>query len=119
MNYWIIGAVVLFFGYKIYGQNQTLKKMPQIIKEGAVFIDVRSPSEFASAHHEKTINIPLQSIGDRINEIPKDKNVVVFCASGNRSAMAKKLLELKGYKNIYNLGPWTNVKKAFDLTEKK
>ena len=112
MNYVLIGLVVLIIAFQIYRQFKIKGIMPQVIKEGALFIDVRTPEEFASAHHEKSINIPLQEIESRMHEIPKDKNIVLFCRSGNRSGMAKSILDKNGYTKTFNLGPWTNLESA-------
>jgi phage shock protein E len=48
-------------------------------------------------------------LGSRLNEIPKDKPVVVCCASGSRSGMAKLLLLKNGYRNVHNIGNWSNL----------
>jgi rhodanese-related sulfurtransferase len=42
-------------------------------------------------------------------ELPKDRDVVVFCASGSRSGMAKMMLKAKGFKQVHNAGTWGNV----------
>jgi rhodanese-related sulfurtransferase len=79
-------------------------------KSAHLLIDVRTPEEFASGHIAGAINISLQSLPDRLNEVPHDKPVVVYCHSGNRSAQAASLLKKAGYTNIYDLGgilAWT------------
>jgi rhodanese-related sulfurtransferase len=42
-------------------------------------------------------------------ELPKDRDVVVFCASGSRSGMAKMMLKAKGFHNVHNAGTWGNA----------
>lgn len=56
-----------------------------------------------------SINIPLPEIGSRIHELPKDKDIVLFCASGTRSGMAALLLRQKGFSKVHNAGTWINV----------
>ncbi|OQW86729.1 MAG: rhodanese [Rhodoferax ferrireducens] len=81
--------------------------LPELRKNGAILIDVRSPGEFAQANAPGTINIPLQDLGSRLSEIPKSAPVVVGCASGSRSGMARMMLKRQGYQNVYNIGSWS------------
>jgi len=67
-------------------------------------IDVREPYELEETGYiPGSVNIPAGQIDKRMNEIPRDKKVVIVCRSGRRSAEAAKLLTGKGYTNIYNL----------------
>jgi len=68
-----------------------------------VFIDVRTVEEFQAGHIEGAHLIPLQVLADHLADIPKDKQVYVYCHSGNRSAKAATLLAGKGFKNIENI----------------
>lgn len=75
-----------------------------------LLIDVRTPEEFATGHLAGAVNISLQTLPDRLNEIPHDKPVVLYCRSGNRSNEAFGILNKAGYTNIYDLGgiiSWT------------
>ena len=69
-------------------------------------MDDRSAGECASGHAPGTLNIPLQELSSRLGEIPKSSPVVVGCASGSRSGMAKLLLKKNGYPDVYNIGTW-------------
>lgn len=69
-----------------------------------LLIDVRTTEEFASGYINGAVNIPIDSIANRLSEIPKDQPVVLYCRSGNRSAQAARILENAGYTNIYDLG---------------
>ena len=69
-------------------------------------IDVRSATEFASGNAPGTLNIPLQELGSRLAEIPNSTPVVLCCASGTRSGMAKLVLKKNGYQQVYNVGTW-------------
>lgn len=66
-------------------------------KSGYTLLDARKKSEFDAGHHPEAINISHTRLLDRINEIPKDKPVLVHCKSGNRASFASALLENKGY----------------------
>ncbi|PJF39542.1 MAG: transferase, partial [Phototrophicales bacterium] len=62
-----------------------------------------TPSEFKNGHVPGAINIPLDQLQARIDEIPTDKPIVVICASGNRSQTGAKRLANAGYDRVYNL----------------
>ncbi len=80
----------------------------QIFKDAA-WIDVRSKSEFASGHIQGAINIPLEQIAGKVDELKKFPQIIVYCRSGNRSAHAKKILSDHGIKNVLDGGSLTNV----------
>lgn len=69
-----------------------------------LLIDVRTPDEFASGHIEGAVNIPVEEISGRLDEIPGDAPIVVYCRSGNRSAAAARILTDAGYAPVYDLG---------------
>jgi phage shock protein E len=74
------------------------------IKAGATVVDVRTSEEFADGAYPGALNIPVQELGSRAGEIPKDKPVVVYCASGARSAFAARVLKANGWKDVLNGG---------------
>lgn len=77
-----------------------------------ILIDVRTPGEFASGHIEGAININVEEIGQRLDEIPTDKPIVLYCRSGNRSSQAARILDNAGLENIYDLGGIINWTRA-------
>ncbi len=81
----------------------------ELVKGGARLIDVRSPGEFNSGHIDGARNIPVGEIGSRTAELgPADRPIVLYCASGARSAMAARSLKAAGFKKVRNLGPMSN-----------
>ena len=75
------------------------------IQGGAAIIDVRSPDEFADGAYPGAKNIPVNSLPDRLADVgPKDKPVVVYCASGGRSAVAQQILKASGFADVTNAG---------------
>ncbi|MDX8402568.1 MAG: rhodanese-like domain-containing protein [Mariprofundaceae bacterium] len=68
-----------------------------------VLIDVRTPEEYAGGHIEGAKLIPVQELADRLNEVPKDRQVYVYCRSGRRSARAAALLAKHGFTRIENM----------------
>ncbi len=75
------------------------------IKAGAKIIDVRSPGEFADEAYPGAINIPLNILPSKVEELgPKDKPIVLYCASGARSASAARFLVQAGFADVVNAG---------------
>ncbi len=106
-QYWPLLLLTLWFTYKWWSSRKIVLMLPELKKRGAVMIDVRSPGEYASAHAPGTLNIPLQEVHSRLSEIPANVPVVVACASGTRSGMAKMVFKKGGFKEVYNIGTWT------------
>ena len=67
------------------------------------FIDVRTPEEYAEGHISGATLIPVDQVEQRLSEIPKNKQVYVYCRSGKRSAMASTILARHGFTNIENI----------------
>lgn len=72
-------------------------------KNGAVFVDVREQSEWDTFHIPNTTLIPLGELPNRLNEVPKDKPIVVVCRSGNRSQAGRDILKEAGYTNVTSM----------------
>jgi rhodanese-related sulfurtransferase len=71
-------------------------------------LDVRTDSEFASGHIPRAINIPLDELRDRINELPKNKTIAAYCKVGQRGYMATRILALHGVKVVNLSGGYTS-----------
>jgi rhodanese-related sulfurtransferase len=93
---------------KLFGMKSV--NYQQLVQEGAVIVDVRSPGEFQGGHIKGSINVPLQSIQSSLGKIPKNKVVITCCASGMRSASAKSMLKSAGYADVHNGGGWMSLK---------
>ncbi|MBL8923543.1 MAG: rhodanese-like domain-containing protein [Myxococcaceae bacterium] len=103
---WALPALVIvaFLVFKRLGQVSR-DEAHRLVKEGAKLVDVRSAMEFTSGHIPGAINVPLQELGSRAQKLgPKDKPVVLYCASGTRSAMARSTLKGLGFTQVFNLG---------------
>lgn len=93
--------------------RRDLKEMKAIrcgelsMEASAVGIDVRSIMELKANPAPKALHIPISELS-RVTESLEDKDttIYVFCESGMRAAMAKKLLKAKGYKNTKNISDW-------------
>ncbi|WP_320033662.1 rhodanese-like domain-containing protein [Halarcobacter sp.] len=104
-------AIIAFIAYKKYTQYQVLKLVPSLLEEGAQIIDVRTKEEFSLANKEGSVNIPLDSLKNRINELDNNKPIIVCCASGSRSGLARRLLLSNGFENVHNAGMWKSLLK--------
>lgn len=83
----------------------------ELMKQGAVIIDVRTPGEFRTGHIKGSRNMPLDSIGQQVNAIKKlNKPVIVCCKSGMRSGMAKSILSKSGIE-VHNGGAWMSLER--------
>lgn len=81
----------------------------ELLQQGAVVIDVRTPGEFKSGHAKGSINIPLDAIGKNLKKIQGyNKPVVTCCRSGSRSGFAARQLRAAGITAV-NGGPWQLV----------
>ncbi len=77
----------------------------QLVKNGAVILDVRSKSEYAGGHIKDSINIDVQQLGSNLHKLKnKTKPIITCCESGMRSAAAKNILKSNGYTEVYNGG---------------
>lgn len=77
----------------------------EMIKSGAKIVDVRSADEFADESYPGAVNIPLGILSAKLDELgPKDGPIVLYCASGARSAQAARLLKQAGFTKAVNAG---------------
>ncbi len=85
-------------------QNIGPEDLIERIETGRDFIllDVRTPQEHAAQAITGSYLLPLQELGHRIDELPKDREIVIYCRVGNRSAHACSYLSRMGY-NVKNL----------------
>lgn len=104
----LLTVVVIFLIVKLFGflgrlgiKQITPRELNQ--KKGMVLLDIRTDKEYAQGHIPGAVHVPLADIGDKVKKLKKDKEVVVYCRSGNQSIWAIKRLMGMGYKNLYNL----------------
>jgi phage shock protein E len=73
------------------------------VEQGATLLDVRTREEFAEGHLPGAVNVPVQELGTRLDELPEGEGYVVYCRSGGRSAVAASMLREKGHE-VFDLG---------------
>lgn len=86
----------------------------KLLEDGAIVIDVRNPGEFSMGALPGSENIPLATLGGRVNQIKERKVAIIcVCASGMRSGIAKGQLKSAGIE-AYNAGAWTKLIPHFE-----
>jgi phage shock protein E len=108
---YIFIVIAIYMGYKHYKYAQVIKIAPDLLKEGAKIIDVRTMAEFNSGHKDGSINIPLDQLNKKLDELPKDKPIILCCASGTRSGHAMRAFIASGFEKVYNAGSWRSLTK--------
>jgi rhodanese-related sulfurtransferase len=96
------------FGFlkKLFGPGTDFKAL---VEQGAIIVDVRTTGEYKSGHIKNALNIPVDTISSKTNELKqKAKPVITCCASGMRSARAAAILKQNGIE-AYNGGSWVSL----------
>jgi phage shock protein E len=82
----------------------------QLVKQGAVILDVRTKGEYSGGHIKGSINISVDQLTNNLHKLPnKEKPIITCCASGMRSSSAKSMLKSHGYAVVHNGGSWTGL----------
>ena len=90
----------------------------QLIEQGALIVDVRTPQEFQIEHLDNALNYPLSEIAEiaeiaeHFANVDKSKSIVVYCRSGARSGRAHDYLISQGFTNVHNAGGLEEVQQA-------
>ena len=79
----------------------------QLVREGALLLDVRSPADYGKAHLPGALNLPLAELPARLAELPRDRTLVTYCNRGIQSAKAAALLRERGFQ-VHDLGAMVN-----------
>lgn len=79
---------------------------------GAFVLDVREPDEWNESHIPGATLIPLGELASRVNDVPKDQEIVVMCRSGNRSQQGRDILLAAGFTNVTSMAGGINQWKA-------
>ncbi len=80
--------------------------------EGAVLLDVRGQSEWDEGHVPGATHIHLGALRDRLDELDRDRPVVLYCRSGNRSAIGASLLQAEGFSDVRNVEGGVRARQA-------
>jgi len=109
LTVWVVNPVMAGSG-----DPGVAKKAWPMIEQGVLLIDVRTEEEYSAGHIKEALNIPWEETGNLIAAIGRDKQrpVVIYCRSGNRSGKAKKALELNGYSHVFNATGYEALKET-------
>ena len=108
-KFWWIGIAVVVLIVAAYLLLRPKSALPSEIQatqaydmyqNGAFFLDVRTPAEWNQGHIERSTLIPLDELQDRLNEVPRDKDIVVVCRSGMRSKEGASVLRQAGFTQV-------------------
>ena len=82
----------------------------ELVKQGAIILDVRSKGEYRSGHIKGSVNIPVDQLQKNLHKFNDKKRLIITCcASGMRSSSAKGILISNGYTNVHNGGGWQSL----------
>lgn len=96
------------FFSKLFGSSEKVD-FQALIGQGAKIVDVRTPQEFKGGHVKGSVNIPLNTLAARIEEVKRyGKPVIVCCQSGMRASQALSALKNAGVE-AYNAGSWMSL----------
>ena len=104
-------AISIVYYYQFFGAGPdyygdvSVTEAKSLIEEkpNLVILDVRTVSEYVEGHIEGAINIPVQELEDKIDEISKNDEFLVYCRTGNRSSQAVSILESSGFTKIFHM----------------
>ncbi len=107
--------IILIISLFLIGCENNYKEKPNdntelrniILENNYIIVDVRNEEEYNEGHLKNALNIPYNEINDKIN-LDKNKTILVYCKSGNRSSIADNKLTNLGYK-VYDLGAYDNI----------
>lgn len=81
-----------------------------LVKKGAIIIDVRSKGEYEAGHIKGSIHIAVDQLASNLHRLKdKSKPIITCCASGMRSASAKSILKSNGFTEVHNGGGWSSL----------
>jgi len=78
-------------------------ELQAVLAAGAELVDVRNSSEFAAGHIAGAVNLPLGRLAERLDELPRDRPLVIHCQAGSRASVAIGLLASRGFGDLRHL----------------
>ena len=118
---WVVGIALLVVLMVMKRRGQiAAPKAEELLRAGAMLVDVRSPAEFQGGHLKGAVNVPLDDVEQRIPKLVTDKGRVILlhCQSGMRSGMAQRKLRALGYVEAWNLGSYGQAEAVVERGKK-
>src|ERR1017187_4405643 len=109
ISYALMALCIVFVLSRIVSTLNTRRRIPELLRGGAQVIDVRSPDEFASGHATGSRNIPLSDLERGAKRLDPNQWIIVCCASGTRSGIARRSLQRSGFTKVLNGGSRRNL----------
>jgi phage shock protein E len=82
----------------------------ELVKNGAIILDVRSKGEYSGGHIKGSMNIPVDTLAANLSKLKnKSAPIITCCASGVRSGQALNILKANGFEKVYNGGGWSSL----------
>ena len=95
--------------FSMFGGGGRQDAVKEMLAKGAMIIDVRTPDEYRSGHITNSVNIPLNLLPGKVNDLKrKNKPIITCCRSGARSGMAADQLKSAGI-DVMNGGGWDSL----------
>lgn len=110
--------ITVYVIYRIYKYQTLDNGLGQLIRNGAVILDVRTEKEYSTGHIPGSKNISLGTIRQRYVELDPGKTYITVCSHGLRSVKAENILKEKGFKKVYNGGAWSDLMDSIDSFQK-
>lgn len=120
----LVVALVVFLLLQMGGRNNntpaantlastiTVNEAYNLYQNGAFVLDVRTLEEWNEFHAPNTTLIPLDQLASRLNEVPRDRQIVVVCRSGNRSQQGRDILLNAGFTQVTSMSGGLNEWRA-------
>lgn len=108
----LVAALVIYLILQMGGRNNSNTILPrdipasqayELYQSGAFVLDVRTQEEWNEYHVPNTVLIPLDQLPARLSEVPRDRQVVVVCRSGNRSQQGRDILLSAGFERVTSM----------------
>jgi phage shock protein E len=106
--------LMIYIVYRVYKYQTLDDGLDNLIKSGAVILDVRTEKEFEMGHISGSQNISLGTIRERYHELDPDKTYITVCSHGLRSVKVEHILKEKGFRKVYNGGAWSDLQKSLE-----
>lgn len=115
MNWTPLLLVIAVVGTMLLMRRSSLVPEAQareLLKQGAMVVDVRGVEEFEAGHLPGTVNMPLGALREAADRLAPDKGraLLLHCVSGMRSGMARRQLRALGYEQVFNLGSYDRAR---------
>ncbi|RYZ39330.1 MAG: rhodanese-like domain-containing protein [Sphingobacteriales bacterium] len=112
-----LGLMAIYIAYRSYRMATQTDGLPELVRKGAVILDVRTVAEFERGHIDGATNIPLSKLHHGPIPLDTGATIITVCSHGLRSVKAVSVLQERGYHHVYNGGAWSDLQQALQSKE--